>query len=430
MIRKPRLDLHLRQELIPLPLIIQEATLLEMDLLELREAVLTEMSSNPLIDIDKYNDFKILAAKYEDLSKLAEIMEENVEWQGEEEDEDLKVRRDELIPAQEPSIWEKLEIQIESYFDSEKDKKIAYAILEHLDSFGYLDKEPENLAKELGVDLEDLERVRRAVIEFEPFGCGTKDFNEFVLLQAHDKGYFISPEEVQDFLKKNEDFRRKLIPYPFFQEEVEHTRYVIPELIYKYVEGELTLFVNESFYPQIHVSKDYLVLLQGASQDEKTKKYLEEKYKRVERLMENLLKRKSYLRKVGELILEYQEDFLTGKTNRLKPITQVEASKKLEIPISTLNRILKNKYADTPRGIYSLKFFFHRPYGKGAVSTVSTEDLEEKLKKIIESENKEKPYTDEEIANLLRSTGIKISRRMVTKLRNKLGIPDSRERRI
>jgi len=140
MIRKPRLDLHLRQELIPLPLIIQEATLLEMDLLELREAVLTEMSSNPLIDIDKYSDFKILAAKYEDLSKLAEIMEENVEWHGEEEEDDLKVRRDELIPAQEPSIWEKLEIQIESYFDSEEDKKIAYAILEHLDSFGYLDK--------------------------------------------------------------------------------------------------------------------------------------------------------------------------------------------------------------------------------------------------------------------------------------------------
>jgi len=430
MMRKPRLDLHLKQELLPLPLIIQEATLLEMDILELRDAVLTEMSSNPLMDIDKYSDYKILASKYEDLSKLAEILEENVEWHGEDEEGDLKVRRDELIQAQEASAWEKLEIQIDSYFDDRYEKKIAIAILEHLDAFGYLDTDPEVLSKELGVALEDFERVRRTIIEFEPFGCGSRNFDEFVLLQAHDKGYLISPQEVRDFLKNNEEFRRKLIPYPFFQEEIERTRYVIPELIYKYVEGKLTLFVNESFYPQIHVSKDYLLLLQESSQDEKTKKYLEEKYKRIERLLENILKRKNFLRKVGELILEYQEDFLTGKTNRLKPITQVEASKKLEMPISTLNRLLKNKYADTPRGIYSLKFFFHRPFGKGDNSSISKEDLEDRLQKIIESEDKKKPYTDEEIANLLRSAGIKISRRMVTKLRNKLGIPDSRERKI
>ncbi|MDI6851365.1 MAG: hypothetical protein QMD82_05455, partial [bacterium] len=420
---------HLKQELVPLPLIIQEATLLELDILELREAVLREMSSNPLMDIDKYSDYKVLAAKYEDLTKLAEIMEENVEWHGEDEEGDLKVRRDELIPAQEVSAWEKLEIQIDSYFDDENEKRIATSILEHLDGFGYLDKDPEVLSKELGVSLDDFERIRRTVIEFEPFGCGCRDFNEFVLLQAQDKGYSISPSEVQDFLKNNEEFRKKLIPYPFFQEEVERTRYVIPELIYKYVEGKLTLFVNENFYPQVHISKDYLLLLQEPSQDEKTRKYLEEKYKRIERLLESILKRKNYLRKLGELILEYQEDFLTGKTNRLRPITQVEASKKLEMPISTLNRLLKNKFADTPRGIYSLKFFFHRPFGKGSSSSISTEDLEDKVKKIIESEDKNKPYTDEEIANLLRSSGIKISRRMVTKLRNKLGIPDSRQRK-
>jgi RNA polymerase sigma-54 factor len=423
MIRKPRIELGLKHELLPLPLIIQEVTLLEMDILELREAVLAEMTSNPMLDIDKYSDLKMISGKFEDLAQLSEGAEEM--WHGGEEEGD---RREDLITSGQ-SPWEKLETQIDAYFENPEDLRIAKRIVENLDAFGYLGTPLSELAKILGVDEEKVERIRRVIVDFEPFGSGCIDFKEFALMQLRERGVHVEPLEVLDFLKANLDFRKKLIPYPFFQEEEEHIRFVVPEIIFRYEEGELKFYLNEKMYPGVQVSRDYLVLLEKGATDSSTLKYLEEKYRRVEKLIENIRKRKEYLRRIGELILNTQIGFLTGKTNKLKPMSQSEGSRTLGIPISTFSRLLKSKYADTPRGIFSLKFFFQKPYGKGMSVVLSMDDLEERLKNVINSENKSKPYSDEEIASLLRLTGIKISRRMVTKLRNKLGIPDSRSRK-
>lgn len=428
MMRKQRLELNTNQELVPLPLIIQEATLLELDILELREGILKEMSSNPLLDIDKYNDIKIISSKFEDISKFNESIDENTYWHG-EEDEELRIRREEVLSPAIQSPWEKLEIQIESFFESENERKIAREIISNLDGFGYLMIDIEEIANRLNVELQDVEKVRNIFMNFEPFGSGSRDFNEYTAFQLREMGYSVCQEEVSEFLHAHEQVRRKIIPYPFYQEDIEHVRYVIPELIFKYVEGNLELLINEGFYPKIQISKDYHMLLEFAGVEEEVKKYIWEKYERVEKLIENIRKRKDYLRKVGELILDLQKDFLTGKTNRLRPITQSEASKRLRIPVSTLNRILKNKFADTPRGIYSLKFFFKKPYSKGELLELTQEDICGKIKLIIERENKAKPYSDEEIASILNSMGIKISRRTVSKLRSLIGIPDSRDRK-
>lgn len=427
MMHKPRIELHLRHELLPLPLIIQEVTILELNALDLREVIIQEMTSNPLFDIDKFGDLDIVARKFEDLT-------ESLESSGEpyfpmEEDEEKDRKEDFITYVQSP--WEKLEAQIEAQFERESEKKVAYAILEHLDNFGYLDGKPEDIAKEINVSLDEFENIRRVFVQFEPSGSGCSDFNEFLSLQLEDLGYCVSTDKAFDFVKQNEKIARRLIPYPFFQVEEERIRYVVPELIIKMDEsGELILLFNENIYPSFRVSKEYLALIRDRNVDKDTVKYLEDKYKRVQKLVENFKKRKDYLLKAGQMIIEYQADYLKSKTDRLLPISQTEASKKLGIPVSTFNRILKSKYVDTPRGIFSLKFFFQKPFGKNSQGSnrVSKEDIGEKIRSIIEKEDKRSPLSDEEIASILNSYGIKISRRTVTKFRHLLGIPDSRDR--
>ncbi|MGB9824489.1 MAG: hypothetical protein ACPLN0_06235 [Candidatus Hydrothermia bacterium] len=427
MIRKPRIELNLRHELLPLPLIIQEATLLELDALDLREAIIQEMTSNPILDIDMYSDLQMVARKFEELGESMEASGEL--WYLYEEEEGGDRKEDFITYVQSP--WEKLEAQIEAQFEKKKDKKLAYAILEHLDQFGYLDGDPADIAKDLGVELDEFERIRRIFIQFEPFGCGTRDFKEFFQYQLNEIGIHVSPDEALELIKANEKLGKRVIPYPFYQVEEEHVRYVTPELIIRIDEnGELILSFNDKIYPSFRVSREYMNYLEDKSVDSATIKYLEDKYKRVQKFVENLKKRKDYLLKAGELIIEYQGDFLRSKTDKLVPLSQTEASKKLGIPVSTLNRILKSKYVDTPRGIYSLKFFFQKPFGKKAtgMSRISKEDIGERIRAIIEKEDKRNPLSDEEIAKILTSYGIKISRRTVTKFRHTLGIPDSRER--
>ncbi|HOK23047.1 MAG: hypothetical protein WBI42_04750 [Candidatus Hydrothermia bacterium] len=426
MIRKQRIELSQRHELVPLPLVIQEVSLFAMDMTELQETVLEEMVSNPMLDIDEFTDLMLLKGKFDDLSQFTDNAELKEEWYSGEEDD---TRREELVTTRQ-SPWEKLEVQVNSYFEDTRELNIAKSIVENLDHFGYLGVSLSNLALNLGVEEEEVDRIRRIIMEFDPFGSGSADFKEFTVLQMKERGVDLDPSEVFDFLQNNIEFRKKLIPYPFFQEEEEFVRFVIPEIIFKYEEGELKLHINEKAYPRIRVSKDYLMLMERGVTDDKTLKYLKEKYRRVEKLLETMKKRKDYLRKVGELILEHQADFLTGKTSKLKPMSQSEGSRVLGIPISTFNRLLRSKYADTPRGIFSLKFFFKKPYGKGTSMSIGIDELEERLVKVINSEDKKRPYSDEEIASILRSSGIKISRRMVTKLRNKLSILDSRNRRI
>ncbi|MEO0243391.1 MAG: hypothetical protein ABIL92_01405 [candidate division WOR-3 bacterium] len=427
MMHKPRIELHLRHELLPLPLIIQEVTILELDALDLRDVIIQEMTSNPLFDIDKFGDLDIIARKFEDLSESLESSSEP--YFRMEEDEEKDRQEDFITYVQSP--WEKLEAQIEAQFEKDREKKIAYAILEHLDNFGYLDGKPEEIATEIGVDFYEFENIRRVFVQFEPFGSGSSDFNEFLVLQLEDMGYHVPFAEAVDFVKQNEKIARRLIPYPFFQAEDEHIRYIVPELLIKMDEnGELILLFNENIYPSFRVSKEYLALIGERSVDKDTIKYLEDKYKRVQKLVENFKKRKDYLLKAGQMIIDYQADYLKSKTSKLVPISQTEASKKLGIPVSTFNRILKSKYVDTPRGIYSLKFFFQKPFGKGSQTgnKVSKEDIQEKIRSIIEKEDKKRPLSDEEIASILNSYGIKISRRTVTKFRHLLGIPDSRDR--
>ncbi|MEO2067936.1 MAG: RNA polymerase sigma-54 factor, partial [Desulfurobacteriaceae bacterium] len=157
--------------------------------------------------------------------------------------------------------------------------------------------------------------------------------------------------------------------------------------------------------------------------NEELKKFIEENYKRALGLKKAIEQRAETLKKIGKAIFRIQKEFLKdGET--LKPLSYQEIAEMLSLHESTVSRAVKDKFVETPFGTFPLKFFFRR-----GISKKSVDSIKEKIRKIIESEDKKKPLSDSKIAEILKSQGIKIARRTVAKYREEMGIPGAFERR-
>ena len=132
--------------------------------------------------------------------------------------------------------------------------------------------------------------------------------------------------------------------------------------------------------------------------------------------------------KLGKILVEKELEFLKG--GRMVPLRISEVADEIELSLSTVARAVSTKYMKTPRGVFPLKYFFSRAVYSSNIGKVSRDDVKEKIKHIIEAEDKRKPLTDEQIVSILKSEGIKLSRRVVAKYREELMIPSSSKRRI
>ncbi|HDL60424.1 MAG TPA: hypothetical protein ENH14_03095 [candidate division WOR-3 bacterium] len=412
--------LELKQTLKPLPLLIVEAKLLELPLLELQDKIREEALQNPFIE---FQDESLMIQEIINLDQIIDRGDYSHPLVDEDEERD---RIDERW-VQKDSIWPRLEIQLEMEFPQKKLRLIAYSILNRLDEKGFLSCSVEEIAQEVNTSPEIVEKVREKIMRFDPLGVGALNVKEYTILQLHDRGF----KNVKDpgvFIKEHPEVKKFLLPYPLYKYEDTKSPYVYPEVIIKIEGNELRVEVDENPILNFRVNKKYLELLQSPDLDKQTRKFLKEKYQKVLEFQRMLLKRRENIRKVAEFIAESQKDFLLGKNNFLVPITQKEAASQLNIPISTFNRIVKNKYADTPRGIFELRFFFKKAVGRFN-SRVSEDELLLLIKEIVENENPQKPYSDEDIAIILKQKGINISRRSVRDKRAQLGIPPSSKRR-
>ncbi|RUM32751.1 MAG: RNA polymerase sigma-54 factor, partial [Aquifex sp.] len=186
-------------------------------------------------------------------------------------------------------------------------------------------------------------------------------------------------------------------------------------------DGELVAYLYEDFI-DIDINEEYLELYKNSKG--KVKSFLKEAFEKYESIRKALEIRRENLRKILDIILERQEDFLKGRGN-LKALTVKEVAEILGVHESTVSRIVNSKYVKTPVGTYPLKFFFVRE----SVEGVSQDELLNLIREVIENEDKRKPLSDEQIAKILREKGFNIARRTVTKYREILGIPSSRERK-
>ncbi len=447
---KVKTRLVVRPELRVTPRLVLHARLLELDTVDTWQFLSHLSERHPVLEIALQDPFESRPRREPDLRRIYDGPPDPRVGYAEDEDRGDPVEASWISPQ--PGLWQRLEWQISLNFpEGTPEATIARAIVDHLGADGFLSVPPENLARSLGVKPEDVERVREVMVQhFDPPGVASRDILEFWRVWLAHHGLSEHPftrflqELTPDLLQDPEQLRSRVATLP---EEVardiqvllehlpsdpasvyetERVEYVIPDVLYRLVEGELIVEVNEPWRGHFRISPRYRELYENPDLDPETRKFLRAQFQEVEDILDALAERRRRLMDLAHFIADHQKDFLMGKTPRPAPLSRQRAVEALGIPHSTLSRLLKQKYADTPVGIFPLRFFFPTPLAAG---TVSEEDLRELILSILEEEDPARPYTDEEIASRLATYGVHLSRRSVAHYRKKFGIPPRAQRR-
>jgi RNA polymerase sigma-54 factor len=208
------------------------------------------------------------------------------------------------------------------------------------------------------------------------------------------------------------------------------TYYITPDVVLEWVDGDYEVRLENSFIPSLRISPRYLRLLHDNRQDPKVREHIKKKIESARWLIDSIEQRQNTLERVVRAIVRRQRDFLDFGIAHLKPLKMQEIADELSIHVSTVSRAIADKYVQTHRGIFALKYFFTGGTESDDGSVESRASVKQKVLAIIEAENKASPLSDEEIADRLQKEGLNIARRTVTKYRKQLKIQSSRQRRV
>jgi len=302
-------------------------------------------------------------------------------------------------------------------------------------------------------DLEEAEAVLARIQTFDPPGVGARDLRECILIQmrsqgmnglAHEmiqehfedllnhrwsdiaKSMGISPKEVQDAA----DEIRLLDPKPGLKYSADPEQYIIPDLIVEKIDGEYHVFVNDTNLPRLRLSRVYREIARDKNKFKgENKEFISAKLNSANWMIQAIEQRRQTMLKVMTFIVNRQNDFFEKGVQHLKPLTLREVAEHIEMHESTVSRVTNEKFVQTPRGVYSLKFFFSSGLSTTSGEDISARGVKAKIQNLVGDEDAKRPLTDQAIVNLLKSDGVKIARRTVAKYRDQLGILPARMRK-
>jgi len=352
------------------------------------------------------------------------------------------------------TLYEHLENQlgyVKSF--SPLQRKIALFLIGNLDEKGYLEISTEEAAKQFGVDVAEVEDVLAVLQHFDPAGVAARSLEECLELQLQhlglddEKMIQVVRHHLRDLadnryqriadklgctvleVQSMADLLRSLNPRPGAAFSADETRYVIPDVTVEKVGNEYVVLVNDIATPRLKINNFYeRMLSRGHGQDE-ARQFIHDKLNAAMWLAKSLEQRRLTLHKVTQAIVELQIDFFERGIHYLKPMTQKEIAERVGLHESTISRATSNKYVQTPRGIFELKYFFTSALTTANGEAASSESVKRRIKALIDAEDRKFPLSDQKISELLLAEGIEISRRTVAKYREEMLIPSSAKRK-
>jgi len=469
-------QLHQRQvqRLILAPALQQAIKLLPLTNLELIEIIDAELSQNPMLETqeeeapekqqeetEKENQAEAAESEAYDVESLVEDKDFETFFQEYFDDgfrglsfEKKEAPMLENFISRSLSLWDHLDWQSNLTFFDPMEKEIAQYIIGNINEDGYLTVSPDELCATTGADLEQVEAIRGKIKNFDPVGVGSLSLQESLLVQME---YFeiedpVTKKIVEDhlFLLEKSDFSllakelglsrdsirahieviKRLDPTPGRKYSQEKTNYVVPDIIVTKEDGELKITLNEEGMPRLRINSYYKKMLAQASrEDSEASRYLKDKMKKAFWFLRSLDQRKNTIYKVAQYIIDKQTDFLEQGLDFIKPLTLVELAQEIGVHESTVGRVVANKHMMTPRGIFPLKYFFHKSLSGDFGEEISSLRVKERIRTMVENEDKDQPLSDIEIETGLARENFKIARRTVAKYRKQLSIPPSHIRK-
>jgi RNA polymerase sigma-54 factor len=183
---------------------------------------------------------------------------------------------------------------------------------------------------------------------------------------------------------------------------------------------------NDDGMPKLRICRFYRAAMMG---DKQAKEYIQNKLRSAQWLIRSIDQRRKTIERVTECIVNRQRDFFEKGIEYLKPMILRDVAEEIGMHESTISRVTSNKYVHTPRGLFELKFFFNSGIHRATQEDIASESVKQAIKRIIESEDPNRPYSDQALVELLAKDGIVIARRTVAKYREMLNLLSSSKRK-
>jgi RNA polymerase sigma-54 factor len=494
-------SLRLSQQLVMTPQLQQAIKLLQLSRLELEQTIQEELLQNPMLEeVPEQSPTEELpgglavtdieappAETQRESDKTEEVKGEEgkneIDWEGYldkyQDQPPLPASRDlsseELPGYQETltrgaSLQDHLEFQLRMDDLTEEEQRAGLTIIGNLTDDGYLPRDEAGgdplirLAVEAGVSARAIEKALRRLHQYEPNGCGARDLQECLYIQARQwiaraKG---DPAEadgdlvlaiIRDHLRELETknypaiARERKVPMDeviaaikvitalepkpgrnFTQQE---PQYITPDVYIHKMADRYVVQLNDDGLAKLRISEGYRRVLRGQPSGGMTREYIQDKLRSAVWLIRSIHQRQRTIFKVTESIVKFQRDFLDKGVQHLKPLILRQVAEDIGMHESTVSRVTSNKYVHTPQGIYELKFFFNSSITSDTGDDLASEAVKSKIKALVAQEPGDAPYSDQKLADLLdQQQGLQIARRTVAKYREALGIlPSSKRRR-
>ena len=471
-----RQQLKLAQQLIMTPQLQMAIKLLQLSRLELLETIRQELEENPTLEEDvheiavKEPPAESSETESDDLLSTKEVtieekVRDDIDWNNyiNEYNSAGRIhfeseRRDppnfESFIAYKVSLREHILWQLRMASPTKEEVKIGNLIAGNLNKDGYLDASVEDLVMMSGSTPDMVEQVLALMQTFDPLGVCARDLSECLLIQTWhlDLDNTIITEIITHHLNHLENKNYKAIakalniniediiavvnvikglePKPGRQFTEEEPHYINPDIfVYRY-EDEFVIVLNDDGMPKLRVNSFYRsVFKDGEKLSDQTKDYIQEKMRSATWLIKSIHQRQKTIYKVMESILKFQRDFFKKGIVHLKPMVLRDVAEDIGMHESTISRVTTNKYAHTPRGIFELKYFFNSSIKRIQGEAIASASVQEKIKQIIETEDLQRPYSDDKISKLLKEDNINIARRTVAKYREIMKILPSNKRK-
>ncbi|MBR9997413.1 MAG: RNA polymerase factor sigma-54 [Cyclobacteriaceae bacterium] len=460
---------------------IQFIKLLQIPTVELDTRIEEELETNPALEegaeepeVDTGDDLEFEESSNDtsediDLDEYLSDDYSGYKMQGDGGGQD---EEDKTMPiASDQTLIDNLKGQLGFLRLDERQRKIGEQLIGSIESDGYIRREMESIINDLAfsqnieTDLEELEDILRKIQEFDPPGIAARDLRECLLIQLKRKennqtvtelALRILEDNYEDFTKKHFDkiikkldideddlkdaitLITKLNPKPGGSAEgVVRTQYLLPDFILTNNNGKLELTLNSRNAPELRISRSYADMLdaydKSKNKDQKLRQtitFVKQKLDSAKWFIDAIKQRQFTLLNTMQAIINFQYDFfLTGDESKLRPMILKDIASMINMDISTVSRVANSKSIQTEFGIFPLKYFFSEGISTDSGEDVSSREVKQTLKDMVDNEDKNKPLSDDKLEKLLKAKGYNIARRTVAKYREQLNIPVARLRK-
>jgi RNA polymerase sigma-54 factor len=386
---------------------------------------------------------------------------------GEEDERELP------IPMS-SSLHENLSTQLGFLGLADKEYAIGKQLVGSIEGDGYIRRDLDAIVNDLAfsqnidASIAEVEEVLKKIQAFDPPGIAARNLQECLLLQLErmDDGQDVDvivakriiKECYEEFTKKHypkilkkldlddEEYIKdaidliiKLNPKPGGEvvSGIVKNQYIIPDFILTNTNGKLDLALNSRNAPELRISRSYTDMFKAYDKSDKKDKKLKEAVTFVKQKLDSakwfidaIKQRQHTLMRTMQAIIDFQFDyFLEGDETKLRPMILKDIAERINMDISTVSRVASSKAIQTDFGIFPLKYFFSEGISTDSGEEVSSREVKQIIKELIEGEDKNKPYSDEKIEEILNQKGYNIARRTVAKYREQLNIPVARLRK-